>query len=204
MDIGAALVGLLIGAIVGVAIGVVALRTYQNNQANNWRKQIEDERRATVEKATQQAAEIVRESEEKARKLIAESEEIATRRRRELDKEDERLQNRRAALDQRVEKLEQREQNLNKRQSRLDKQQNDLEKLEEEHRQELQRIAQMTIEEARNELLAAAVKDARNDMARIIRQVEADTREEADGRASNVISHAVQRLASERLRAISL
>jgi hypothetical protein len=46
MDIGAALVGLLIGAIVGVAIGVVALRIIQNNQANNWRKLIEDERRA--------------------------------------------------------------------------------------------------------------------------------------------------------------
>jgi ribonuclease Y len=204
MDIGAALVGLLIGAIVGVAIGIVALRIYQNGQANNWRKQIEDERRAALEKAAQHAAEITRESEEKARKLVAEADETAIRRRRELDKEDERLQNRRAALDQRMEKLEQREQNLNKRQSRLDKQQNDLEKLEDEHRAELQRVAQMTIEEARSELLAAAEQDARNDMARIIRQVEADAREEADTRARSVISLAVQRLASEHVSEISV
>ncbi|MAS34771.1 MAG: ribonuclease Y [Anaerolineaceae bacterium] len=204
MEIGAALVLLLIGAGVGVAIGVVALRTYQNNQANNWRKQIEEESRATVNAATQQANELVRDAEEKSRALIKESDETATRRRRELDKEDERLQSRRESLDKRVERLEQREQNLNKRQSRLDKQQNDLQQLEDERRAELERIAQMTVEEARVEVLAAAEQDARNDIARIIRQVEAEAREEADSRARNVISLAVQRLASEHVSEISV
>ena len=107
MEIGAALVLLLIGAGVGVAIGVVALRTYQNNQANNWRKQIEEESRATVNAATQQANKLVRDAEEKSRALLKESDDTATRRRRELDKEDERLQGRRESLDKYIKRLEQ-------------------------------------------------------------------------------------------------
>jgi ribonuclease Y len=126
------------------------------------------------------------------------------RRRRDLDKEDERLQSRREDLDRRMEKLELREQNLNKRQSRMDKQQNDLARLETERMEELQRIAQMTIEEARNELLTAVEQDTRKDMARIIRQVEADAREQADTRARDVIALAVQRLASEHVSEIAV
>ena len=204
MEIGAALVMLLIGAVVGVAIGIVALRTYQNNQANNWRIKAQDESRATIEAATQQATDIVKEAEEKSKRLLDETNETAVRRRRELDREDERLQSRRESLDKRLERLEQREQNLNKRQSRLDKQENDLKRLEEERRTELERVAQMTTDEAKAELLNAVEDDARNDMARIIRQVEAEAREEADMRARNVISLAVQRLASEHVSEISV
>jgi ribonuclease Y len=146
----------------------------------------------------------MREADARARQLNEESQQNMLRRRRDLDKEDERLQSRREDLDRRMEKLELREQNLNKRQSRMDKQQNDLARLETERMEELQRIAQMTIEEARNELLTAVEQDTRKDMARIIRQVEADAREQADTRARDVIALAVQRLASEHVSEIAV
>ena len=79
-----------------------------------------------------------------------------------------------------------------------------MQKLEEERTAELQRIAQMTIDEARAELMALAETEARNDMARIIRQVEAEAHEEADIRAREVISLAVQRLASEHVSEIAV
>jgi ribonuclease Y len=204
MDIGAALVLILLALVVGVALGGVALTYIQNSRGNNRRLQAEEQARAIVEQATEQAAQTTREAEEKARELTEETDRNLTRRRREMDKEDERLQRRREDLDKRLEKLELREQNLNKRQSRMDKQQNELAKLEEERTAELQKIAQMTQEEARSELLAVVETDARNDMARIIRQVEAEAREEADNRARDVISLAVQRLASEHVSEISV
>lgn len=204
MEIGAALVMLLIGIAVGVAIGIVALRYYQNSQATNWRIQAETESRNTIESANQQASNIIKEAEDKAKELAEETERNTTRRRRELDNEDERLQRRREQLDTRLEKLEQRESNLNKRQSRLDKQQNDLQSLEQERTAELERISQMTRDEARHELLATVEEESRNDMARIIRQVEADAREEADTRARNLIALAVQRLASEHVSEIAV
>ncbi len=195
---------LIIGLLIGVVLGIFALNYYQSTQGNKRRLQAEEQARILVTQAEDQATAIQREAEDRARSALAEAEEISTRRRRELDKEDERLQRRREDLDKRLEKLELREQNLNKRQSRMDKQQNDLNKLQEERVEALERIAQMTQDEARGELLRAVENDARNDMARIIRQVEAEAREEADTRARDVISLAVQRLASEHISEISV
>ena len=198
------IVGIAIGLAVGVIAGYLGLTYYQNSQGKNRRLLAEEEARNITNEAKAQAANITLEAENKARMLVEEANETMQRRRRELDKEDERLQRRREDLDKRYERLEQREQQLNKRQSQLDRQQNALQKLEEERMQELQRIAQMTAEEARAELLATVEQEARNDMARIIRQVEAEAHEEADNRAREVISLAVQRLASEHVSEIAV
>ena len=69
---------------------------------------------------------------------------------------------------------------LNKRQSAIDKRANEVEKMYEDELAELQRISEMTQEDARDVLLAEVEKDARDDMARIIRQVEAEAQEDGD------------------------
>jgi ribonuclease Y len=194
----------IVGLIIGLAVGIGGLTYYQNSQGKNRRAMAEAEAKKVVEQATAQAQVTIGEADTKAARLTDEANENALRRRRELDREDERLQRRREEMDKRLEKMELREQNLNKRQSKLDKQQNDVEKLEEERTVELQRIGQMTIDEARAELMTVAERDARNDMARIIRQVEAEANETADSRAREVISLAVQRLASEHVSEIAV
>jgi ribonuclease Y len=64
-----------------------------------------------------------------------------------------------------MDRLEQRESALNKRQSVIDKRANELDKKFEQQVLELQRIAQMSMEDAHNELLAVAEKEAQADMA---------------------------------------
>ena len=127
-----------------------------------------------------------------------------SRRRRDLNEEDERIQRRRKELDNRMERLEQRDQQLNKRQSRLDRKENELKKSEATMIDKLEVIAQMTVDEARQQLLDSIELDARNDMARIIRQVEAEARETADQRARSLIAMAIQRLASEQVSEVSV
>lgn len=195
---------LVIGAMIGAVAGWVGLTYFQNMRRTKQREESRQQAKAIVEEASDRAHNLVLEAENKAMGLVNEADETVQRRRRELDKEDERLRARREDVDRRYERLEQREQNLNKRQSKLDKQQNDLDKLQSERIEELQRIGQMTIEEARTELLAAAEEEARKDVARIIRQVEAEAREEADTRARDVITLAVQRLASEHVAEIAV
>lgn len=199
-----ALAALLVGAGLGALIAVQLLRRHQNAQVDNWRRRAEAQNQATHDRAAQEAAGTVAAATEKARALLEDSEQTATRRRRELEREADRLQQRRTRLDTRMDQLEQRDQGLNKRQSRLDKLQNRLQKVDEERRSELERIARMTQEEARDELLADVEEETRNDMARVIRQVEAGAREEADTRARDIISLAVQRLASEHVSEISV
>jgi ribonuclease Y len=126
----------------------------------------------------------------------------------------ERLDKRRNELDARFDKLEQREQTINKRQSQVDKRVSDvdkmheeqakkLEKLHEDQVKKLEEIAQMTSEDARKDLFAAVEKEARGDMARIIRQIEAEAREEGEKRARKLIGDAIQRVASEHVAEVT-
>ncbi|NWF68324.1 MAG: ribonuclease Y [Chloroflexi bacterium] len=206
-----AVLTLVIDLVLGLVLGAFLYGYFQNRQARGIIRKAEEEAKVVIEqaksavaRAVEQSSQMVKEAEDKAKEITAENDQLFLRRRRELDKEDERLQKRREELDKRVERIEQREQNLNKRQSKLDKQQNDLAKLQEEHMAELQRVAEMTADEARAQLLVTVEEDARKDMARVVRQVEAQVREEADARARDVIALAVQRLASEHVSEISV
>lgn len=197
-------IALLIGLLVGAGACYFWYDQRQKNLATSRVAQAEQQAQQILTTAQEQAQAAIKETDDRAKAILDESEQTSLRRRRELDREDERLQKRREDLDKRFERLDQREQNLNKRQSRLDKQQADLQKIQDERTAELERIAAMTTDEARAELMTTVEQDARNDMARIIRSVEAEAQEEADKRAREIISLAIQRLASEHVSEIAV
>jgi len=156
-----------------------------------------------IEQAKKQAIEIEIKAKNQALELRQNADAEIARRRNELAREEDRLQKRREENDNRTDRLEKREQVINKRQSALDKRANDVEKMYSDQLEELQRISQLSLEEARTILLAEVEKDARNDMARIIRQVEAEAREEGEARARNLITAAIQRVASDHVAEVT-
>lgn len=167
-----------------------------------------------IEKDTYEANRIIKDANKKAKDTELEAKNQAleyrqnaeteiARRRNELSRDEERLHKRRDEVDARAERLESREQSLNKRQSSMDKRANEIEKLHSERMEELQRISELSKEEARNILLADVEKDSRNDMARIIRQVENEAREEGERRARDLITTAIQRVASEHVSEVT-
>ena len=147
----------------------------------------------------EQSRTIELQARDNALKISQAAESEITRLRTELNREEERLQERRTELDGRVERLEQREAAVNKHQSNVDRRANEIEKLHEQEIVELQRVAQMNLDEARTLLLAEVEKDARNDMARIIRQIESEAREEGDKRARKLIADSIQRVATDQV-----
>ncbi|MBX3014560.1 MAG: ribonuclease Y [Caldilineaceae bacterium] len=172
---------------------------------------IEKERQTKLrQNAEEEAEHILRdaETEVKQMRLAIKEEEVQkrnemeaeqTKRRKELERIEERLQNRLDNVERRLEQIETRERKLNQRESKLDQRTAKVANLEEERLAELQRIAQMSPEEARQVLLTEVEKGARHDMARLIREVEAETHEEADRRARGIITMAIERLASEHI-----
>jgi ribonuclease Y len=155
-------------------------------------------------KAEKEASETVLAAKDEALKIRNEMEDELERRRASLRREEERLQGRREKLDHRQERLEQREQALNKRQSAVDKQRNQVERLRQEQMETLERVAGLSSEEAKQELLEAVEEEARQDMARVIRQVEAEAKDEADARARKVITYAIQRMAGEQVAELTV
>lgn len=156
------------------------------------------------EEARAQAKDLLLKAKDEAQKEREQAEREIRRLRGELQQEEERLIRRRNDLDQRLEKLEQRDAMLSKRQSMLDKKANELEKLEAARIAELERIAQLSRDEAKQILLEAIEKEARQDMANVIRQVEEETKANADAIARKLITMAIQRVASDQVAEVAV
>lgn len=195
---------LTIGVILGDVV-VVALLTWILVRYFFGRSQKDQQAKAdNILLASKETAKNIElEAKDKALSILQAAENEVVRRRAELSNEEERLQRRRAELDHRMERLEQREVGLNKRQSAMDRRANEIEKMYSDQMIELQRIGQMTVDEARAELLTLVEKDTRTDMVRIIRQIEAEARQEGEKRAREIIADAIQRVASEHVTEVT-
>lgn len=184
---------------------LTALLTYflVKSRVDRFKKEQQSKANDVINAAEEKSKSMEVEARSKSLRLLQESETEISRRRQDIVREDDRLQKRRTELDARIERLELREQNLNKRQSALDKRSNDIEKLYTDELEVLQKIGEMSMAEAKQVLLTEAEKEARNDMARIIRQIEAEARSEGDKRAREIVTDAIQRVASEHVVSVS-
>lgn len=193
------------GLFILIGIGSIGLLSYLGAQF--LAKRMGAEQRRLAEEILQEAKEKARvvelEARDNAIKIKQEAEAEISRRRAELSREEDRLQNRRADLDQRFERLEQREINLNKRQSSIDKRANEVEQLYKDELEQLQKISGMTKDEARQTLLNEVEKEARSDMARIIRQIESEAKSEGEKKARQLVTEAIQRIASDQVAQVT-
>jgi len=193
----------IVTGLVMLAMGLTVGYYVSKSQAEKKRQEEAATAKTIIQDATERASKIELDARDRALKVVQSAETDLNQRRNELNKEVERLDRRRAELDGRVERLEQREQTINKRQSTIDRRANEVEKIHEQQMAKLQEIAEMTPDDARKILLAEVEKDSRGDMARIIRQIEAEAREEGEKRARNLIADAIQRVASEHVSEVT-
>jgi len=162
-------------------------------------KSVRKEADTLLQESKEKGKNIEFEAKDNAIKIKQQTEGEISRRRNELSKEEDRLQKRRENLDNRLERLEQLESQVNRRQSSVDKRFNEVEKIHNEQMEKLQEISQMTDEEAKAVLLAEVEKEARSDMARIIRQIESEAKREGEKRARELITESIQRVASDQV-----
>jgi len=196
----ALLVGLGVGAAIGANLGQRAAST----RLKATKHDLELERARVIEEADIKAKEVVLAAKAEALKVRDEAEAELKQRRIEWQREEERLSKRREELDQKLERVDQRERKSNQRQSQLDKLQNDVEKMRSTIVAELERVAALSQADAKKELLVTVEAEARGDMARVIRQVEAETKEEADQKAREIVTLAVQRVATEQAAEVAV
>jgi ribonuclease Y len=171
------------------------------------RKQKEEKLRQTAKDILTAAEERAKQTEldakDAALKIIRDAEIDLQHRRSELSKEDDRLVKRREEMDHRFDQMQQREAALNKRQSAMDRRVNEIEVLAAQRMEELQRVSQMSIEDARALLLEEVTQTSRADMMRIIRQYENEAREMGQEKARELIADAIQRVASDRVAEVT-
>ncbi len=196
------LIALFLAIAAGLTIGYLTARSRTLRalaEAETRVQNAEAEAQRIIAQAESQAKSIELEAQQRRVKIVEESEAEMLRRRKELERLEERLQRRQETLDNKIEQVDARDRRLNQREARIAKREAELAKQEEEYIAELARISGMSQEEARQELLKAVERETRQDMARRIREVEAEMQAQADQKAREIITTVMERVASEHV-----
>ena len=188
--------GFAIGALLVLVIAIVWYRQVGQPNIEKREALLQSELDQRRREAIQEAEKIEKTARTEAQTLRSEAEQAADRRYKDVTRSEERVDKLRAEVDRRLSKIEQREQRLNKRQRSLDRRESKLTQAEKEREAKLEEVANMTRDDARQQLLTTVEAEARQDMARVMREVEERARENADMLAQKHIATSIQRVAS--------
>ena len=155
--------------------------------------------------------EAILEAKEQELKLRNEFERESKEKRAELQKIENRLVQKEDILDKKEENLLKRNEEINRQQQNLKNKEAEVDKklaeISGRHEQmlaEFEKIAQMSRDEAKAELVAAMEDEAKKDAAGLVRQIESDAKEEADKKAKEIISLAIQKCSTEQATEITV
>ena len=191
------IVWLIIGAIVGIALGFVITRYVINASTKKAAQEADDIIADAKRQAETMRKEAVLEAKDQALKLKQEAEAENKERMKEVRAAENRVSQREESLDRRVESLDAREHQISSLQGQIERRERDVAQVEQEASQRLERIAGMTPEEAKNELLTSLKDEVAHESAAIIRDAEAQAKAEADKKSRMILSLAIQRVAAD-------
>ena len=191
-----AVIGLLVGLIVGGLGGYVAAGRIGNSRVADAERRSQQILAEAEGRADAQLKEARVTAREELLQQRAELERELGNRRAELVKVEERMLAKEEQLQARVEELTRREQSNADRETHARQMQEELKAAKERELAELERISGMSAAQARDMLMTQAEELARHDMAKMVRQVDEEAKLEADRRARNILSVAIQRTAS--------
>ena len=187
-----------------IVVGIIAFR-----MGISYRKKIAE---AEIGGAEQEAKKIVSEAavaaENKKREVLIEAKEEAHKMRIEFDKEmkeqrseqqrtERRLQQKEESLDKKVEQLEKKEEALGVKSKQVDDKLVELDKVHEQQMEELRKISGMSQEEAKAQLLNALESEIKHEAAIMAKEIQDKAKEEADKKAREIVSGAIQRCAAD-------
>ncbi|HKV86299.1 MAG TPA: Rnase Y domain-containing protein, partial [Ktedonobacterales bacterium] len=161
--------GVLPGVVVGFVFGQQQARIRHQEQL----QQMKETAEARMLELQEQQRDALREAKDENAKTRASLETDARERRQEMKRQEQRLQQKEEALDRKTDGIEQRERQLAKRGQELDTLKAELETLREQRVVALERVATMSVEQARGELIQAVEESARREGALRAREIEA-------------------------------
>jgi ribonuclease Y len=181
----------------GIAIGYFArmiIAKYRLNSAQ--------------EKVKEIIADAVRNAEAKKKEMLLEAKDELIEERKQLEQEfkernnelqqlQRRLVQKEDTLDKRIEGLERREKQITSQEKECQRKSEELQKAYDRHLRELEKVANMTAEEAKQQLINEIVDEAKSDSMKLIKKIEDDAKEEAETKARHILVACIERNAAE-------
>ena len=191
----------VIGIVVGLAIGFFAGMIY--------RKKVAEREIGSAElEATRLINEAIRSGESRKKEMLLEAKDEIHRsrtehdkevkeRRAELSKQERRLEQKETTLDKKTEAFERKEEELNKKLQKVAETQAQAEEIKKQQMETLEKISELTQEQAKAYLLESVEQEVRHEAAMKIKEIEAQLKDEAESTAREVIATAIQRCAAD-------
>jgi len=197
MNIGIIIAAVLISLAIGVLLGIVYRKKVAESKINS----AEEESKKIVSMAKIEAENL------KKAKIIEAKEEIVNsrneldqeikERRGEVQRQETRLIQKEENLERRAENYERKEENLNKKEKEIEEERQKIEELHSQELKELQRIASLSKEDAKNILLKEVEKDIVAEKAAIIREANQKAKDDVKKNAKELLTYAVQKCAAD-------
>lgn len=183
----------LVGLLVGVGAGYFARRRSDGTSL----QQAEEQASRVLAEAESRQKELLLEVKEETLKLRNDVEVEIRERRAETARMEQRLAQKEENLDRKIEALDRRDQQVRDRETQVERLRAEAEEMRQRQAGELERTANLTRDEARDQLMAAVEVEIRDEASRKVREIEKEVEATAGIRARKILATAIQRYTSE-------
>ncbi|MGL4774184.1 MAG: ribonuclease Y [Clostridium sp.] len=193
---------IIIDIVVLSILGIVLYKTIQKTSKTKI-ESLEKEAVDVLEKAKREAEatrkESILEAKEEVHRLRNDFERDSRERRNEIQRLERRLLQREESLEKKGEALERKDESMNQKLVEIEEIENSAKDLYAQRREELERISSLSSEEARHILLEEVKKEVSHEAALMIKDIESKAKEEADKKAREIVTTAIQRCAADHV-----
>jgi ribonuclease Y len=183
--------------VIGVVFGGMAIFLFRRFSVNRQIRLAQRRASKIAAEANEEAKKTLNEAKREADKIKTTVDAEYRERRSELQRQENRLSQKTGSLDRKLEGLEQRERSLTNKEKEISSIRGELEEIRERQLKQLELISGMSTAEAKKIFLDTIETEMKDETSRRLREWEANFKEEADKKAQDILSQAIQRCASE-------
>lgn len=194
-----AIISLVGGLLLGALIGYFIRKSIAEAKISSAKLAAEQIIESAKKDAEAHRKEMVLEAKDEIHKLRGDAERDIRDRRNEMARQERRLVQKEESLDRKHESVERKEEQMANKEKRIDETQAQIDRLLKAQVSELERISGLTMEDAKNIILTNVEQEVRHETAQLIKEIETQAKEEADKKAREIISLAIQRCAADHV-----
>lgn len=205
----------LIITIIAAVVAVIVAAFLAFKYGYSYRRKVAEMKIGSAEEEAQRVIdaakkEAVKNAENAKKEKLLEAKEEIHKERNELDREikerrneavrqERRIQQKEDTIDKKTQHIEQREEQLQRKIAKIEETQAEVERVKKLQMTQLEKIAELSAEEARKLIMQQVEVDTRHEAAKLVKSIEDQAKEEGEAKARNIITGAIQRCAADHV-----
>ena len=194
----------ILASVVFFALGIIYRKRVSEREIQSAEEEAKRIINESIKTAENKQREALLEAKEEIHKSRSEYEREVKERRGELQKQERRLQQKEENLDKKTDNLEKRTEVLNRKIAAADQQQEEIAQLKKSELEILEKISGFTVEEAKEHIIKSLETEVTHEMAMKVKEVEAHYKDEAENKARELITLAIQRCAADHASEVTV